>query len=474
MRSQGFRFFTVAVLALLMMIPMTMVGGVIDSRANYSRDTIASVGREWGGSQSIAGPILVIPVQEEVVSRKRRDVTDPVTGQVQRDRTSGEVLYEYYETNVIEARRPVYLFPGDFHVTVKSDSQIRHRGIFEVPVYSAEALMSFDFPTDKAADILENNEELVWDQAELRVILSTNRALRGKAVLRSAGTEMALEPLSDTDGQSSGIFARTGDPRKLSDYTMELGLNGAKTFFIAPVGRDNRIKMTSDWPHPSFVGAFLPDVSKVTDKGFTAQWNIPHLARALPLISREDYSDVARRVTAFGVKYFQPNDFYQKAYRAARYGILFISLTFLVILLLDRTAEKPVHPVQFILIGLVQAVFALLMVAYSEQIGFAAAYLLSSGAVITLLTMFGALALKMGQRTYVLAALLVILYGVLYLILRSADYALLAGSTLAFGALAGTMFLTRNEDWHGPEMKAGGFWKFREKQVNIAQEAAQS
>jgi inner membrane protein len=43
-----------------------------------------------------------------------------------------------------------------------------------------------------------------------------------------------------------------------------------------------------------------------------------------------------------------------------------------------------------------------------------------------------------------------VLYALLYLILRSADYALLAGSTLAFGALGGTMIAARNEDWSGP------------------------
>jgi inner membrane protein len=89
------------------------------------------------------------------------------------------------------------------------------------------------------------------------------------------------------------------------------------------------------------------------------------------------------------------------------------------------------------------------MVAYSEQIGFTGAYALSAGATILLLTMFGFMGLKLGMRSLVLGVTLLMLYGVLYLILRSADYALLAGATLAFAALAVTMYLTRNENWHG-------------------------
>jgi len=463
MHSQGFRFFVVAALALLMMIPMTMVGEVINSRANYSRETIASVGREWGGSQNISGPILVIPVQEEVTLRKSRQVTDPLTGIARTHPVTGVGILEYFDATVIESHAPIYLYPNEFHVEINSQNQIRHRGIFEVPVYSAKAKASFDFPTEIASSILSSNEEILWKQAELHITLSSNRALRGQALLLADGKKLPLEPLANSDGVEGGIFALTDDPRDIKRFNLELGLNGAKSLFLAPVGRDNRITMTSDWPHPSFSGAFLPNSSEVTKQGFTAEWIIPHLARALPQVSRQNYDRTARNLTSFGVKYFQPNDFYQKAYRAARYGILFISLTFLVVLLLDRGAARPVHPVQFILIGLVQAMFALLMVAYSEQIGFAYAYLLSSGAVVALLTAFGAIALKMGKKTLLLGVLLVILYGVLYLILRSADFALLAGSTLAFGALAGTMLLTRNEDWQGPERKSGGFKYFWKK-----------
>lgn len=58
-------------------------------------------------------------------------------------------------------------------------------------------------------------------------------------------------------------------------------------------------------------------------------------------------------------------------------------------LLIEGTREKPVHPVQYILIGLAQAIFTLLMLAYAEQIGFGPAYLASAGgAVIVLLTLF--------------------------------------------------------------------------------------
>ena len=162
-----------------------------------------------------------------------------------------------------------------------------------------------------------------------------------------------------------------------------------------------------------------------------------------------------------GVRFITPNDFYQKAWRSARYGILFIALTFLTILMLERTSTRPAHAVQYLMVGLAQSVFVLLMAAYAEQIGFGPAYLLAAGATIGLLTVFGATALKLGKKTGLLSGVLVTVYAVLYLILRSADYALLAGSTLAFVALALTMWITRNEEWKGPERQGPGWSLFR-------------
>jgi inner membrane protein len=260
---------------------------------------------------------------------------------------------------------------------------------------------------------------------------------------------LTLEPVAQENSHVGGVRAQTGDPRSIKTYQMALGFNGADALSFTPVGRETRVTVRSDWPHPEFQGAFLPNAREIREDGFEANWVIPHLARALPQISREDQDALARSQNSFGVTLYRPNDFYQKAYRAARYGVLFIGLTFLTIYLVEGQTKRPTHPVQYILVGLAQSAFFLLMLALSEQVGFAKAYLISSVATIGLVTAFAASALKLGRRTWVVGTMLSLLYGVLYLILRSADYALLAGSVLLFVAIAGTMFATRNENWYG-------------------------
>lgn len=439
MRATGTRFLIVGLLALLMFIPLFFVSAVIDDRADFSRQTVREVGAEWGGSQLLSGPVLIVPVEGPVTVSETVPVTDPATGQVrQEQRTRTE----------IRPRPPVHLLPERFDLDIATTTDTRSRGIFDVTVYSGTAQAEFDFDTAAAASLLSEGERLVWDQSFLRVSVSENRALRGTTTLSVDGRDTALEPRADG---IAGVTAALGDPRAATRFNLTLGFNGANDLSATPMGRTSSVTMTSDWPHPSFFGSFLPDHSEIDETGFSATWTIPHLARPLPQAAREDYDGIARQQSAFGVRFFQPNDFYSQAFRAARYGILFIALTFLTVLLIENRTRRPTHPVQYILIGLAQSVFVLLMVSYAEQIGFGPAYGLSAGATTILLTLFGWAGLKLGTRSLVLGIMLAVTYGVLYLILRSADYALLAGSTLAFLALALTMYMTRNEDWYGPD-----------------------
>ena len=456
-RSAGARFLIVGLLALLMNIPMLMVGDVINDRANYSRSTIQSVGQEWGGEQLINGPVLVVPVQGPVSRLEKRETTDPATGTVRTE------TFEVIET---KSKRPIYVLPTMYDATLETRAQERRRGIFLVPVYSADLEIDFDFSLTGLSGALEDGEEILWDRSFLNVSLRSNKALRGPATLTVDGDARPLEPSADQDGNRGGIRGFVGDPRAAGAYKLSLSFNGAGTVQIAPVGRTTNVTYKSDWPHPSFHGAYLPDDYTVSETGSEATWSIPHLARNLPQVSRADRTDAAERA-AFGVRFFQPNDFYQKAYRAARYGILFIALTFLTVMLMEMRSEKRAHPVQYILIGLAQAIFVLLMVAYAEQIGFAYAYLLSAVATIGLLILYGFVGLKLGRRTWVLGLLLIVLYGLLYMILRSADYALLAGASLAFVALGGTMIATRNEDWGGGDTDSPPKPWFWQKQATV-------
>ncbi len=142
--------------------------------------------------------------------------------------------------------------------------------------------------------------------------LSRNRALSGAAQLRSQTASVPIEPLVLKGEKSACLYAQFGDPRLGTPFTLNFGLNGAASLSATAVGRNSNIQIMSTWPHPSFFGNFLPDSSKVSPEGFSAVWSIPHLARALPHISRDNTSNRARSEASMGVKPYQPTDFYKK------------------------------------------------------------------------------------------------------------------------------------------------------------------
>lgn len=423
------RFGIMIGLIVLMFVPLIFIGLVIEERADYQGEVREEVGTQWGGRQVVTGPLLVVPVEVEVTEEKKEG-----------ERT--------VTTTRMQPAEPVVLMPERLAVSGRLRTEIRSRGIFEVPVYAADLELSFGFDPAQVARALGEKERLRWSEARIELHVSGTRALRGTTVMKAGGRELPLEPGSLL-ARRPGIHAVVGEGTPLDDLTLAFALNGSERLFLAPAGRQTEVTLAGDWPHPSFGGGFLPNTREVRPDGFAAAWSIPHLARDVGQLVRGAYDLSALDTAAFGLDLYNPVDFYQKVSRAAKYGILFIALTFLTVFLMEGLSRQPVHPAQYVLIGVAQCVFFLLLLGFAEQIGFTAAYGVAALATVALLGYYGLAALKLGRRGAVLVAVLVLLYATLYLILQSTDYAMLAGAILAFLAVALTMVLTRNERWFG-------------------------
>ncbi|HEY4493349.1 MAG TPA: inner membrane CreD family protein, partial [Candidatus Paceibacterota bacterium] len=86
--------------------------------------------------------------------------------------------------------------------------------------------------------------------------------------------------------------------------------------------------------------------------------------------------------------------------------------------------------------------------SFSEHIGFALAYLLSSILTLGLVTAYSASVLKAKSRAWIIAAILIVLYAYLYAILQLENFALLFGTLFLFVALAAVMRATRKIEWY--------------------------
>ncbi|OLE69735.1 MAG: hypothetical protein AUI36_04545 [Cyanobacteria bacterium 13_1_40CM_2_61_4] len=230
-----------------------------------------------------------------------------------------------------------------------------------------------------------------------------------------------------------------------------------------PVGGVTDVEVSSDWPHPGFVGAILPDERGVSGRGFQAHWRLSRFATGIddaiarirdsmssliPITAEGGSGAPGFLNTDLGVRFVQPVDVYQQSERAVKYGIPFVFLTFVAFFLFEVLRRMAVHPIQYALCGAALALFFLLLVSLSEHLPFAGAYLMASGACVGLVAFYVGNVLRSMRRGIVFGGLLGALYGFLYVILQSEDYALLLGALLLFAALAIVMIMTRRVDWY--------------------------
>jgi inner membrane protein len=106
------------------------------------------------------------------------------------------------------------------------------------------------------------------------------------------------------------------------------------------------------------------------------------------------------------------------------------------------------HPLQYLLIGLALSMFYLLLIALSEHLQFLIAYLIAAAALVSLIAIYIAGAFASARRGLVAGSTMTIVYGLLYALVLSEDYALLLGAIILFVALAAVMLATRSINWY--------------------------
>jgi len=145
---------------------------------------------------------------------------------------------------------------------------------------------------------------------------------------------------------------------------------------------------------------------------------------------------------AFGVDLILEADHYTKAERSAKYGLLFIALTFLVLIIIELRFSRRIHIFYYLLVALALIMFFSLLTALSEHVGFNPAYLISAVATIGLLTFFFRSLLDKGWMTLLISGLLTGLYVFIFFLLAMKDYAFLAGNIGLFVLLAALMIIS--------------------------------
>ena len=444
LRSPAFKFFLILLLIIVLIVPLILVYGLISERESRAQGVRYEVGQLWGPPQQMLGPFLVVPytVRVEAVQGDKR-------------------------VEQIQERRAVFT-PEELEVAGRADAKTLRRSIFEVPVYTARLKLSGRFGIPSIGDVAADVVAVRWRDATFVLGLSGVSGLKESATLKIAGAnEISFAPsVGFPSTHLSGIHAKlavagstppadTEQPPQPFAFTVDLAFNGSVSLTIAPVARETRVSLSSNWPHPSFSGAFLPDDRQVTTAGFTAAWKVPHLARSVPdAWSLIDAGLERLQPYSFGVAMIDPVDFYSLVNRAAKYGIMFVALAFMAVFCLELISRRHVHPVQYLFTGISLVFFYVLLLSLAEHLGFTQAYLAASIATGAMLAVYVGAAMASVVSGVVMLMVFATTYVILYLILQLEDYALLAGAVLGFLALAIVMFVTLRVDWSGGSARA--------------------
>ena len=341
-----------------------------------------------------------------------------------------------------------HFLPNDLNIESRVNPEIRYRGIYEAILYNTELNFkgNFDAPNFEALGIPE--QDVLWKEAFVAVGITDMRGIQESIELKWDSAEYKFDPgipLSDVFG--SGVSVDVGLQQGVAqNFSLDININGSESLNFMPLGKETTLAMQADWSSPSFKGAFLPDERNITEDGFTANWKVLHLNRNYPQQWIGKGQEISQ--SQFGLSLLMPLDQYQKNERSVKYAIMFICLTFLLFFFVEILNTTRIHPLQYLLVGLSICVFYLLLLSFSEQIGFNTAYFIASAAVILLITIYSKSVLKNNFLTAVMFGTLVGLYGFLYSLLQLQDYALLMGSVGLFVILAVVMYLSRNIDWY--------------------------
>lgn len=428
------RVIVLGMLILSFIIPLSMMRSIVAERAKYSQQAEASIAQSWATSQTVLGPILGIPyTYDETVTVKSLE--------------AGGKDKEIRNT----VRKIKYILPEELRAKGEIIVEERTRGIFRVPTYTAQITISGNF-------IIES---LINETNKPNLELGAPFLSVGVDDIRGIGTidnvvldnkpYSRIEAGSKSNVSSNGIHIPLDDDlvKKTQtplDFKMNLSIKGLKSLSFVPVGRNNTLEISSNWTHPSFSGQFLPEKRDVTKTGFNAIWRAGFLATNAENIMRDNPDGLSN--INFSIELLKPLDIYDLTIRALKYGLLFIGLTFMAFFVFETLQKLRIHPMQYGLLGATLAMFYLLILSLSEHIGFLLAYTVATFCVAALLGYYVSFIVRSSKTGLLYGLLISLLYGTLYLILQSEDFALLAGTFVLFGALAITMIATKKVDWY--------------------------
>lgn len=436
------RIIILVLIGVALLVPMSMIMGLISERQNAQRGVIQEIAHSSTGEQSVTGPVLIA------------SYTCTVTDTYVWKNLSGKDV-ERKEKRVVTEH--VKLLPDKLEIVGQLDTFTKRRGIYTARLYKTPLEFKGRFLLPQQPCLDAKSEFSAWGKAVMTVGVSDPRGIKNSPQLTIAESNILLQPGADTPGFATGLQAtfQIGDSTAASGlaFRFMIELQGMERLWIVPTGNVTEVNLDSNWAHPSFYGRYLPEPKTEGEtSAFPAKWRTSHFSTNIAKAYMDCVGAQEKCVTfqqnGFGVSLIQPVDVYQQLERSVKYAILFIGLTLIAFFFYEIFKRFAIHPIQYLLVGGALAMFYLLLTSLSEHIDFALAYVIAAGSCVGLIAFYVSYVLKSWRHGLSFGGTLGALYGALYVLLRSEDHALILGTLLLFGVLAAIMIGTRRVDWY--------------------------
>ena len=441
-RSMGLKLLLVCAMALVMAIPALFVWAIIIDRSNHASQVVTEIGDLVGGPQRFTGPILAVP---------------------------------YVVPNKDGHTEGVYIvFPDTAAASGSAKTSVRQRGLYRAPVWTADLTFDAQFDLTKVGGQAPTGATLDWSRAEILVGASDARGAKAPIQLTLGGQTAPMQPAlslgtasltGEVEGrgpfrgvQTPGSLhffgapaAGLAQPGAKFDAHAVLKFTGAQRLALLAYGENTTFHLRGDWPNPSYDGAFSrldSDRPAETKAGFAADWSVPYIDRG---VTGEGTSDILESLgrTSVGVTFVEMANPYQAVSRSLKYAPIFLGLVFFAYFVFETIQKKRVHPAQYVLVGLAQLIFYLLLLSIAERIGFDLGFLLAAVPTVALISAYAGWAFDSRRQGLGALAAFSALYGLIYVLMRLEDWALLVGAVTSFAAIAAVMYFTRKIDWYG-------------------------
>ena len=383
----------VLVVALVLQIPILMVRNLVFDRKCLSEQVKCDVSKSWGCAMEVTAPTLQIPYAKVVNNKKENSL---------RTISSSEV-----------------------NIDADVNSQIIHRSIYDIPVYSADMTISGKI------EVYQNSLDSCNGTIRLKLPFIQLKGIEGRPVVVVCGKEYGVEV------QGNALIAELPydvvAASQVLDYVIRIKSNGLDYIRFYPEGSIYEVNMKSNYGSPGFTGDFLPVDRTVSDSGFKAQWIVT------------DLNTLATSSQYFDVDFIIPASQYQQSERAIKYSFLIILLVFMAIFLVESITRSKVNIVQYIVTGLSLCLFYLLLLSISEYLSFGLSYAIAVTMTTAALGTYFYGFLK-SKTAIAFTGAVACLYGFIYILLQMETGALLAGTIALFVILCVIMHFTRRKD----------------------------